>query len=145
MLKEYFYSKTNQMHQCLKFILFWNNLYMFLTVFPSVIRSSRLHVQQQAFVKQILLLPGSSSWWWTERPPKHVELFQNKINLRHWRIWMETIEIYYDARSCERQMLMEVLLQVTEKPQNKITHVATHAQAHIRRWRAAALYRPFTQ
>jgi len=21
----YFYSKTNQMHQCLKFILFWNN------------------------------------------------------------------------------------------------------------------------
>ena len=30
-------------------------LYMFRTVFPSVIRSSRLYIQQQAFVKQILL------------------------------------------------------------------------------------------
>jgi len=30
-------------------------LYMFRTVFPSVIRSSRLYTQQQAFVKQILL------------------------------------------------------------------------------------------
>ena len=30
-------------------------LYMFRTIFPSIIRSSRLYVQQQAFVKQILL------------------------------------------------------------------------------------------
>jgi len=30
-------------------------LYMFRTVFPSIIRSSRLNVEQQAFVKQILL------------------------------------------------------------------------------------------
>jgi len=30
-------------------------LYMFQTVFPSIIRSSRLYIQQQAFVKQILL------------------------------------------------------------------------------------------
>ena len=30
-------------------------LYMFRTVFPSIIRSSRLYIQQQAFVKQILL------------------------------------------------------------------------------------------
>jgi len=29
---------------------------MFRTAFPSIIRSSRLHIQQQAFVKQILLL-----------------------------------------------------------------------------------------
>jgi len=29
--------------------------YMFPTVFPSIIRSSRLYTQQQAFVKQILL------------------------------------------------------------------------------------------
>jgi len=28
---------------------------MFRTVFPSIIRSSRLYIQQQAFVKQILL------------------------------------------------------------------------------------------
>ena len=30
-------------------------LYMFRTVFPSVIRSSRMYIQQQAYVKQILL------------------------------------------------------------------------------------------
>jgi len=51
----YFYSKTNQMHQYLKFILFGVTLYMFWTVFPTIIRSSRLHIQQQAYVKQILL------------------------------------------------------------------------------------------
>jgi len=30
-------------------------LYMFRTVFPSIIRSSRLYIQKQAFVKQVLL------------------------------------------------------------------------------------------
>jgi len=30
-------------------------LYIFRTVFPSIIRSSRLYLQQKAFVKQILL------------------------------------------------------------------------------------------
>jgi len=30
-------------------------LYMFRTVFPSIIRSSRVYIQQQAFVKKILL------------------------------------------------------------------------------------------
>jgi len=29
---------------------------MFQTVFPSIIRSSRLYIEQQAYVKQILLL-----------------------------------------------------------------------------------------
>ena len=32
---------------------------MFRTVIPSIIRSSRLHIQQQAYVKQ-LLLPAAS-------------------------------------------------------------------------------------
>ena len=31
---------------------------MFRTVFPSIIRSSRLYIQQQAYVKQILLASG---------------------------------------------------------------------------------------
>ena len=35
-------------------------LYMFRTVFASIIRSSRLYIQQQAFVKQILLSASSS-------------------------------------------------------------------------------------
>jgi len=41
------------MNQCIKFIYFGMTLYMFRTVFPSVIRSSRLYIQQQAYVKQI--------------------------------------------------------------------------------------------
>jgi len=32
---------------------FGMRLYMFRTVFPSIIRSSRLYIQQQAFVKQM--------------------------------------------------------------------------------------------
>jgi len=34
-------------------------LYMFRTVFPSIIRNTRLYIQQQAFVKQILLSAAS--------------------------------------------------------------------------------------
>ena len=34
---------------------FGMTLYMFRTVFPSIIRTSRLYIQQQAYVKQILL------------------------------------------------------------------------------------------
>ena len=51
----YLYSKTNQMHQCIKLFYFGMTIYMFGTVFPSIIRSSRLYIQQQAYVKQILL------------------------------------------------------------------------------------------
>jgi len=43
------------MHQCIKLFYFEMTLYMFRTVFPSIIRSSRLYTQKQAFVKQILL------------------------------------------------------------------------------------------
>jgi len=53
----YFYSKSNYMEQCITFIYFGMTLYMFRTVFPSIIRSSRLYIQQQAYVKMILLLP----------------------------------------------------------------------------------------
>jgi len=34
---------------------FGMTLYMFRTVFPSIISSSRLYIQQQAYVKQLLL------------------------------------------------------------------------------------------
>ena len=37
----------------------FKTLYVFRTVFPSIIRSSKLHIQQQAYVKQ-LLLPAAS-------------------------------------------------------------------------------------
>ena len=77
-------------------------LYMFRTVFPSIIRSSRLYIQQQAFVKEILLsacfmyniknknnMPVAvctilKSWWRTERPSETCRgPFQNKITLIH--------------------------------------------------------------
>jgi len=45
------------MHQFLKFILFGITLYVFWTVFPSIIRSSRRCIEQQVYVKQILLPP----------------------------------------------------------------------------------------
>jgi len=57
-----FYSTTNQMHQCIKLFNFGMTLYMFRTVFPSIIRSSRLYIQQQAFVKQVLLTACSHQY-----------------------------------------------------------------------------------
>jgi len=79
---------------------------MFRTVFPSIIRSSRLYIQQQAFVKQIpckfaskqtqylfdiRLLLYVRSWNANDgrkNRPKHAECyFKIKwINLRHWCI-----------------------------------------------------------
>ena len=43
------------MHQCIKLFYFGVTLYMFRAVSPPIIRISRLYLQQQAFVKQILL------------------------------------------------------------------------------------------
>jgi len=47
------------MHQCIKLFYFGVTLYMFRTVFLSIFRSSRLYIQQQTFVKQVLM----SAWW----------------------------------------------------------------------------------
>jgi hypothetical protein len=44
------------MHQFLKFIYFELTLYMFRTVFPSIVRSSRLHIQQRAYVADFVIL-----------------------------------------------------------------------------------------
>ena len=51
----YFYSKSNKMHQCFNLFYFWKTHYMFRTVCPSINRRSRLYIQQQAFVKPILM------------------------------------------------------------------------------------------
>ena len=91
---------------------FGMTLCMFRRVFPSIIRSSRLYIQQQAYVKQILLAACSSkqtavsvwqmsvavctvlnSWWWTERPSETCTVsFQNKINLIHWCILLVLLQ-----------------------------------------------------
>ena len=50
------FSEYNQQDATfLKFIYFCKTLYMFQTVFPSIIRSSKLHIQRQAFVRPLLL------------------------------------------------------------------------------------------
>ena len=71
---------------------------MFQTVFPAIIRSSKLHIQHQVFIRP-LLLPGASlarlavmvwqipntvctvlsSWWWTEKPSETCRVsYRNK-------------------------------------------------------------------
>jgi len=58
----YFYSKTNQMHSISNLFYFGSALYMFRTVFPSIIRSLRLYTQHQANFIQVsanYLLTGS--------------------------------------------------------------------------------------
>jgi len=105
------YSKTNQMHQCTKLFYFGMTLYMFRTVFPSIIRSSRLYIQQQAFVKQILfdkcLLLSVQSWTpddGRKDHPKHVEC-HSKIKYFGTLVHLVgfTIEIYCNAWPCECQ------------------------------------------
>jgi len=51
----YFYGKTNEMHQFLKFISSCSSTLHVSEVFPSIIRSLRVYIQHQVYVKQILL------------------------------------------------------------------------------------------
>ena len=100
-----FCIKTNKLHQCIKFILFFGmTLYTFRVVFPSIISSSRLYIQLSnrycwlLACKQIAVSFWQMSvavctvlncWWWTERPSETCRAsFQNKINLIHWCIWL---------------------------------------------------------
>ena len=83
---------------------FGMTLYMFRTVFPSIISSSRLYIQlsnryccllgsEQSAVSvwhmPVAVCTDLNCWWWTERPSETCRLsFQNKINLIHWCIWL---------------------------------------------------------
>ena len=57
-----------------QFLYFCKKLYMFQTVFPSIIRSSKLHIQRQIFVRPVLL--SAASQYWTD---KYLTLY-----LRFW-------------------------------------------------------------
>ena len=57
-----------------KLFYFGVTLYVFRTVFPSIIRSSKLYILQQAFVKQILLSACQQA--------------VGSVCLRHWCIWL---------------------------------------------------------
>ena len=50
-----FYCKTNGVQNISNLFYFGTTLYMFRTVSPSIIRSLRLYIQHQVYVKQILL------------------------------------------------------------------------------------------
>ena len=87
------YSNTNKMCLFLKLFILVKH-YKFRTVFPSIIRSSRMHIQQQAYVKQLLqvaaavtyLLLYMQSWApddGRKDHPKHVECFTRINNLRN--------------------------------------------------------------
>jgi len=97
----YFYSKTNQMHQCIKFILFCNN-----TLHVSDGLSVQLHEFQTVHTAtdiSVWHMPVAvctvwNSWWWTERPSETCKvLLQNKINLIDTLVHLVgfTIEILY--------------------------------------------------
>ena len=53
------------MHLLSQIIYSCKTLYMFRTVFPSIIRSSKLHIQEQANVKQLLLPAAIAAGWST--------------------------------------------------------------------------------
>ena len=131
----YFYSKTKQMHQFSQiYFNFVVLLYIFRTVFLSIIRNLRLYIQHQLYVKQVswLLASGNEfhtvpaskqsaeslwhipdavctvldSWWWTERPSETYRvLLQIKINLTKLvHLVRFTIEIYHDTRPYKHQI-----------------------------------------
>jgi len=124
-----FYIKTNQMHN---FRVCWISLYMFRTVFPSIIRSSRLYIEhQEVYVVQVSWLHASGHvpasmqstdlydiyllmlyvQSWTPEDgrkdsPKHVEWYSTNSKIVH--LVGFTVEIYHDARSHERQIRWSV-------------------------------------
>jgi hypothetical protein len=68
------------MHTISNLFYFGTALYMFRTLFPSIIRSLRLCIQLQSLRLHTVL----DSWWWKERTSETCrDLFQNKINLRY--------------------------------------------------------------
>jgi hypothetical protein len=102
------------------FLYYWISLYMFRTVFPSIIRSSNLYKQHQLYVIQVswllaskqssnlydiyLMLCVQSSTpddGWKDRS-KHVEWYS--INSKIVHLVGFSIEIYHHARSHERQI-----------------------------------------
>ena len=58
-IKIVIFPEYNQQRCVSQFIYFCKTLYMFQAVFPSIIRSSQLHIQRQVFVRPILL-PAAS-------------------------------------------------------------------------------------
>jgi len=94
----YSYSTTNKMHLLSQIIYSCKTLYVFRTVFPSIIRSSKLRIQQWYMSNRCcyLLQQVAAAVWhipvlytqfwatddWRKDRPKHVERFTRINNLR---------------------------------------------------------------
>jgi len=95
------------MHQCIKFILFWNDILHVsdgLSVHHQKLKTLQTATgicqtdtavcllasrQQCLFDECLLLFVVFNSWWWTERPSETCRVsFKNKINFIHWCIWL---------------------------------------------------------
>ena len=59
----YSYSTTNKMRLLSQIIYSCKTLYMFRTVFPSIIRSSKLRIQQRYMSNSCCYLLLSGMWW----------------------------------------------------------------------------------
>jgi len=71
---------------------------MFRTAFPSITRSSKLHIQQQVapavWHMPVAVCAVLSSWWWTERPSETCRAFyKNKQFQKQVQLFGCTIRI----------------------------------------------------
>jgi hypothetical protein len=94
----YSYSATNKMHLLSQIIYSCKTLYIFRTVFPSIIRSSKLCIQDRyngmrwncssilspiaagsstCLTYTVAVYTDLSYWWWTERPSETCRAFYN--------------------------------------------------------------------
>jgi len=131
--------------RCTIFRVYWISLYMFRTVFSSIIRSSRLYIQLQVYVIQVSWLLASGHEMWV---PSRCPLASSQQNLfdiylmlyvQSWTPddgrkdrpkyveWYSinskivhfvgfTIEIYHDTRSHERQNCVTIQKAVGSIP-----------------------------
>jgi len=68
-----------------QYIYSCKTLYMFQTLFPSIIRSSKLHIQRQdRYCYLLLAWTGWSSWWWMGKPSETCTAsYRNKYIEKH--------------------------------------------------------------
>ena len=109
-LQQEFLVKPTRCTNVSNIFYFGLKLYMFRTVFRSIISSSRLYIQlsnrycwllanNQSAVSvwhtPVAVCTVLNCWWWTERPSETCRVsIQNKINLIHWCIWLVLLQKY---------------------------------------------------
>jgi hypothetical protein len=76
----YSYGTTNKIHLLSQIIYSCKTLYMFRTVFPSIIRSSKLQFHlipdnSRCLAYTVVVYGILSSWWWMERPSETCRTF----------------------------------------------------------------------